>query len=146
MHEFPHQYTVTAAAQAEGEIVVEAEKLPALATAPPAQFDGPGDRWSPEMLLVGAVADCVVLSFRAIARASKFNWSDISCEVEGTLDRVDRVSQFTHFTVRLTLTVPPDSSEERARMLLEKAERTCLVSNSLKGESTLDIHIVVSPG
>ncbi|MFZ0486644.1 MAG: OsmC family protein [Arenicellales bacterium] len=146
MHEFPHQYTVTAAAQAEGEIVVEAEKLPALATAPPAQFDGPGDRWSPEMLLVGAVADCVVLSFRAIARASKFNWSDISCEVEGTLDRVDRVSQFTHFTVRLTLTVPPDSSEERARMLLEKAERTCLVSNSLKGESTLDIHIVVSAG
>jgi organic hydroperoxide reductase OsmC/OhrA len=146
MHEFPHQYTVTAAAQAEGEIVVEAEKLLALATAPPAQFDGPGDRWSPEMLLVGAVADCVVLSFRAIARASKFNWSDISCEVEGTLDRVDRVSQFTHFTVRLTLTVPPDSSEERARMLLEKAERTCLVSNSLKGESTLDIHIVVSPG
>jgi len=144
MHEFPHQYTVTAAAQAEGEITVEAEKLPALATAPPAQFDGPGDRWSPEMLLVGAVADCVVLSFRAIARASKFNWSDISCEVEGTLDRIDRVTQFTHFVVRLTLTVPPDTSEERARMLAEKAERSCLVSNSLKAESTLDIHIVVS--
>lgn len=146
MHEFPHQYTVTATAQVEGEVVVEAENLHALSTAPPAQFGGPGDRWSPEMLLVGAVADCVVLSFRAVAKASKFDWYDISCEVEGTLDRVDRVTQFTHFTVHLALTVPPATSEERARMLLEKAERSCLVSNSLKAESTLDISIAVAAG
>lgn len=145
MHDFPHQYTVKASADSEGEVAVEAERVPVLSTAPPIQFDGPGDHWSPEMLLVAAVADCVVLSFRAIARASRFTWTHISCEVEGKLDRIDRVTQFTHFTVHLALTVPPDASEERAAMLLEKAERSCLVSNSLKGDSTLDTRILFSP-
>ena len=133
---------MTASAPEEGDVAVEAEGVPGLSTAPPSQFGGPGDRWSPEMLLVGSVADCIVLSFRAIARASKFQWTGLSCEVDGTLDRIDRVMQFTHFTVRAVLTVPPDASEERARMLLEKAGKTCLVSNSLKAELTLDARIV----
>lgn len=144
MQDFPHRYVVAASARSEGEVAVEAEQVPPLATAPPAQFGGPGDHWSPEMLLVGALADCVVLSFRAIARASRFDWSHLSCEVEGTLDRVDRVMQFTHFTVHATLTVPPGTSEERARMLLEKAERSCLVSNSLKADRELVARVAVS--
>ncbi len=144
MHDLPHLYSATASAQAEGDVRVEAKGLPALSTAAPAQFDGPGDRWSPEMLLVAAVADCVVLTFRAIARASKLAWNELSCEVEGTLDRVDRLMQFTHFTVRASLTVPPGTSVERADKLLRKAEETCLITRSLKGEVTLDAHVAVS--
>lgn len=146
MQEFPHQYTVTASAGAEGEVAVEAEQVPALATMAPVQFGGPGDHWSPEMLLVAAVADCVALSFRAIARASGFTWDHLVCEVEGTLDRVDRVTQFTHFTIHATLTVPAGADEQRARLLLDKAEKNCLVSNSLKAESTLDARVVAAAG
>lgn len=144
MHDLPHLYSATASAQAEGDVSVEAEGLPSLSTAAPAQFGGPGDRWSPEMLLVAAVADCVVLTFRAIARASKLSWNDLSCEVEGTLDRVDRIMQFTRFTVRASLSVPPETSEERADKLLRKAEETCLITRSLKAEVTLDARVGVS--
>lgn len=144
MHDLPHLYSATASAQAEGDVSVEAEGLPSLSTAAPAQFGGPGDRWSPEMLLVAAVADCVVLTFRAIARASKLPWNDLSCEVEGTLDRVDRIMQFTRFTVRASLSVPPGTSEERADKLLRKAEETCLITRSLKAEVTLDARVGVS--
>ena len=62
----------------------------------------------------------------------------------GTLDRVDRLMQFTHFTVRASLTVPPGTSVERADKLLRKAEETCLITRSLKGEVTLDAHVAVS--
>lgn len=144
MHDLPHLYSATASAQAEGDVSVEAEGLPSLSTAAPAQFGGPGDRWSPEMLLVAAVADCVVLTFRAIARASKLSWNDLSCEVEGTLDRVDRIMQFTRFTVRASLSVPPGTSEERADKLLRKAEETCLITRSLKAEVTFDARVGVS--
>ena len=96
------------------------------------------------MLLVAAVADCVVLTFRAIARASKLPWNELSCEVEGTLDRVDRIMQFTHFSVRAALSVPPETSEERATKLLQKAEETCLITRSLKAEVALDIRVVAS--
>lgn len=145
MHDLPHHYRASAIAQAEGDVSVEGEQLPSLSTAAPAQFGGPGNRWSPEMLLVAAVADCVVLTFRAIARASKLPWNHLSCEVEGVLDRVDRVTQFTRFTVHAALSVPPGTSEERALRILRKAEETCLVTNSLKAQTTLDARIVTSP-
>jgi len=143
MHPFPHQYTVQAAAEPEGEVRVAAAGLPTLATAPPAEFDGPGDRWSPETLLCAALADCFVLSFRAVARASKFEWSALECSVRGKLDRVDNRTQFTEIDVDATLRVPPGTDPERATRLLEKSEHVCLISNSLVAKRRLNPTVVV---
>ncbi|MGC2460394.1 MAG: OsmC family protein [Steroidobacteraceae bacterium] len=120
--------------------------LPDIPTAPPAEFDGPGDVWSPETLLCAAVADCFMLTFRAIARASKLEWSDLSCRVEGVLERVEGVSQFIRYTTYATLTIAPAADASRARTLLEKAEHACLVANSLKGERMLEAQIVEKGG
>ena len=144
MNNLPHIYNVKTSAQAEGDVTVEGEGLPSLAINSPAQFGGPGNRWSPEMLLVAALANCIVLSYRAIARASKFNWTHLSCEVDGTLDRVDGVTQFTYFTVRAVLTVPPGTREALAMRMLQKAEETCFVTNSLKVKPTLEAKIVAT--
>lgn len=141
MHPYPHLYTVHAEATPEGDVPVTSAGLPALATAPPAEFDGPGDRWSPETLLVAAVADCFILTFRAIARGSKLAWTSLSCEVEGTLDRVERVTQFTGFRVRAALRVPQGTDEARAKRLLERAEQGCLITNSLKAKSELSLTV-----
>ena len=73
-----------------------------------------------------------VLTFRGIAGLSRFSWVSLECNVTGTVDRVDRVTQFTAFEVRARLRVPSDANEEQARRLLTKAEETCLVTNSLK--------------
>ena len=82
MHPYPHRYTVSASGSPVGNVRVTATGLPDIQTAPPAEFDGPGDVWSPESLLCASIADCFILTFRAIARASKFEWSDLSCRVE----------------------------------------------------------------
>jgi organic hydroperoxide reductase OsmC/OhrA len=111
--------------------------------ASPAEFGGPGDCWSPETLLVGAVGDCVILTFRAVARASKLPWISLHCDVTGTLDRIERTTQFTSFDVLAHLEVPAGTDPEQARRALEKAERTCLISNSLKGTIHLIPDIVV---
>jgi peroxiredoxin-like protein len=131
MHPYPHLYSVQAHAATEGDVALDSTGLPALATAPPAEFDGPGDRWSPETLLVGAVADCFVLSFRAVARASKFEWNRLDVNVEGKLDRVEGKTRFTEFHVHATLRVATGTDLARATTLLEKAEHVCLISNSL---------------
>ena len=141
MQDFPHLYSVSARADAEGDVDLESPRLPALVSAPPAEFGGPGDRWSPETLLVAAVADCFILTFRAIARGSKLAWTSLSCEVEGTLDRVERVTQFTGFRVRASLRVPSGTDEARAKRLLERAEQGCLVTNSLKAKSQLSLTV-----
>ena len=116
-----------------------------LISAAPAEFGGPGDRLSPESLCVGAVADCFVLTFRAIARASKLPWTSLRCNAEGTLDRIERVTQFTSFLLRATLQVPPGTDEARARQLLERAEQTCLISRSLKGTFHLEAKVETLP-
>jgi organic hydroperoxide reductase OsmC/OhrA len=144
MQDLPHQYRVSADAKSSGNVTLASNGVPDLASAPPAEFGGPGDQWSPESLLVAAVADCFILSFRAIARASRLEWDALCCSVDGTLDRVDRVTQFTGFEVSATLHVPTGTDEEKARRLLEKAEHVCLITNSLKAESHLETTVHVA--
>ena len=142
MHPYPHQYTVQAAAGPSGDVPVTSAGLPALATAPPAEFDGPGDRWSPETLLVAAVADCFLLSFRGVARANRFDWHSLECSVEGTLDRVEGRTRFTRMAVRATLRVPAGTDEAKARQLVERAEHVCLISNSLVAERSVEATVL----
>lgn len=144
MQDLPHRYNVTANAEAEGNIALKAEHLPQLVSAPPAQFGGPGDQWSPEELLVASVADCFILTFRAVARASKLDWSNLEATAEGVLERVERVTRFTSFTVSTTLTVPAGTDIDKARRLLEKAEAGCLITNSLSAEFHLETNIMVA--
>jgi organic hydroperoxide reductase OsmC/OhrA len=140
MQPFPHRYVASAVAGTEGDVSVESERLPSLRTASPAEFGGPGDLWSPESLLVAAVADCFVLTFRGIAAVSKLPWTSLVCEVTGILERVDRVTKFTEFHVQARLQVPEGTSTEQATRLLAKAEATCLVTRSL----TAIVHLTTS--
>jgi organic hydroperoxide reductase OsmC/OhrA len=143
MQDFPHHYKSTATARHDTNVDMSSPGLPDLKLAAPAEFGGPGDHWSPETLMAAAVASCFKLSFRAIARAAKFEWVSIRCDVVAVLDRVDKVTQFTEFHQTVLLEVPPGSDEAKAVRLLEKAERTCLVTNSLTGKSHLDASVRV---
>ena len=142
MHPYPHQYSVSAAGVPAGGVSVTSPGLPEIDTGPPVQFDGPGGEWSPETLLCASVADCFILTFRAIAHASKFEWNELSCRVEGVLDRVDGVAQFTAFTTYAALKFPNKAGAATAYSLLEKAEHRCLIANSLRATRALVVEVV----
>jgi peroxiredoxin-like protein len=142
MDAFPHRYAVQAAADVEGPVAVRSEGIPSLTTAPPPQFGGTGGQWSPETLLTGAVADCFILTFRAIASASKLPWRHLECDAEGVVDRTGGVMRFTGLHLRARLAVPSGVDADRARRLLEKAEASCLVTNSLAFRPTLETEVV----
>lgn len=141
MHPYPHVYAVSGRATATGSVQTTADGLAPLPVAPPIQFDGPGNQWSPETLLCAAVADCLVLTFRAISRASKFEWHEISCHTEGVLERVGGVSRFTRFTTHVVLTLPGTADPQLARRLLEKSEQGCLIANSLSATRELKVDV-----
>jgi organic hydroperoxide reductase OsmC/OhrA len=141
MHPFPHRYAVTTSARPDGAVPLSADGVGSIESAPPKEFGGPGDRWSPEGLLTAAVADCFVLNFRAIAAASKYSWVSLESRTEGTLNRADGKMLFTRFDTHATLKVPAGTDIERGKKLLEKAEQTCPVSNSLSGERHLTVHV-----
>ena len=144
MQDLPHHYTVTTRSEQAGAIDIEAAGLATIVADAPVEFGGPGDRWSPESLLVASVASCLMLSFRAIARASKLEWDSLSCEVTGTLDRVERVTRFTAFELTARLSIGADVNEDKALRILDKAKAACLITNSLSAETTLNASVVRS--
>jgi len=143
MHPYPHRYHVQATGAVEGAVRVTAPSVGTIDTFPPPEFDGPEGHWSPETLFVGAIADCYILSFRAVARASKLEWTDLSVDVEGVLDKSDTGLRFTGYTLRARLVVPGADRETLAQTVLQKAKRACLVTNSLNAECALETSIVV---
>lgn len=144
MQGFPHRYAVSASAKKDGLVLLDSPGAPQLASAPPVAFDGPGDQWSPESLLTAAVADCIILTFRAIATASGLEWNELEMKIDGTLDRVDRVTRFTHFDIQARLLIPAGADADKAKLLLEKAEKNCLVSNSLNAEKSMAVSVETS--
>ena len=145
MHPFPHEYSVVASGEPAGNVVVSATDLPALQTGPPVQFGGPGAQWSPETLLVAAAADCFILTFRAIARASNLSWIELRCNAAGRLDRVDGITRFMQLELNAKLTVRSAIDADKGRRLLEKAEKACLITNSLALTPTLVCHVDAQP-
>ena len=152
MQDLPHHYAVTADAESDTNVTLSSRGLQDLDTAGPPEYGGPGDVWSPETLLVGTIANCFILSFRATARAARLEWDSLSCSVIGTLDKIDRVTQFTAFDITAELTLPAHADDKagdkaddkKALRLMEKAKQHCLITNSLKAATTLQASVLIS--
>jgi peroxiredoxin-like protein len=131
MKPLPHRYEALLSGGTAGYATLSASGLPSLPAAPPVEFDGPGDAWSPEQLLLAAVQTCFLFTLRAIAQASRVEFVSLELSAEGTVDRDAGRTRFTEIVLRPRLLVPAGTDRERAMRVLEKAEKSCLVSASL---------------
>jgi organic hydroperoxide reductase OsmC/OhrA len=111
-------------------------------TAPP-EFGGLEGRWTPEDLLMTALASCLTTTFHAIAGCSKFEYTDLAVEAEGTVGKTDNGYSFSEIVIRPSLTIPNEEQRVWAISLLDKAKALCLVSRALattqKFEARIDI-------
>ncbi len=142
MKKLPHHYEVKAFAKPLSDVSIQAERVATLTTDAPEEFGGSGKFWSPETLFVAAVADCFVLTFKAVSKASKFEWIEITCKTEGILDKVDNKLMFTEIIIQPKLFIKKGTSKEKAEKLLEKTEKSCLITNSIKSKISLVPSIV----
>jgi organic hydroperoxide reductase OsmC/OhrA len=142
MHPYPHTYVARASGARAGLVAVDSPELRAFETSAPPQFDGPAGLWSPETLLCASLADCFILTFRALSRSAPLEWQHLECRVQGTLERTAAGLQFTRYLTVAKLTVAAGTDMARARQLLERAEHGCLIANSLRGDRTLEAEIL----
>lgn len=131
MQPFPHRFHVSLRGGPAGHATVAVPGAPELSTAPPAEFDGPGDAWSPEHLLLASVETCFLFTLRVVAQASRVPFTGVSIAAEGTVDRQEGSLRFTEIVLRARLEVPSGVDHERAARVMEKSERACLVTASL---------------
>jgi peroxiredoxin-like protein len=125
---------------------VEADpQAPRLDFAPPPEFHGVPGVWSPEHFFMAAVTTCLIATFRAIAEFSKFSFTGLTVTGEGLVEKGEGGYKFTRITLRPVLKVEREEDAERGRRLLEKAERSCLISRSIQSQIELQPTVEVSP-
>jgi peroxiredoxin-like protein len=142
MKPLPHEYEVHLTGGQSGYAELATTGVPDLRSAPPADYDGPGDAWSPEHLLLAAVQTCFLFTLRAIARLSKLEFTNLTLHAVGVVNRQDGTTRFTEIVLRPRLTVTSGTDHERALHILEKSEKTCLVTASLSTPVRLEAEIV----
>ena len=112
--------------------------------AAPHQFGGLERRWTPEDLLLGAIASCFTTTFRALSEYSRFEYADLEVEVEGTIRKVESGYSFIGIAISPKLTIANEEGRELALRLLHKAEQLCLVSRALSVRKTFEPRLQVS--
>jgi len=116
--------------------------LPPLAVSAPPEFQGQQGAWTPEHLYVASVNVCFMTTFLAIAQNSKLEFASFCASARGKLEKVEGAGyQITEIVLRPKLVVRSSQDLDRAARILEKAEKACLVSNSIKTAVKLEPQI-----
>lgn len=129
----------------ERRTTVRAVGTPVLDVSSPPEFQGQEGMWTPETLFVASVGTCFVLTFLAIAQLSRLPIADLRVSARGRLEKVEGAGyQMTEILIQPVLRVRSESDRERAERLLEKAERNCFISNSIRATVRLEPEVIVA--
>ncbi len=121
---------------------LRAPVLPNLQVDAPPEFKGHDGFWTPEHLFVASVNSCFMTTFLAIAENSKLDFVSFRADAKGKLEKLDGQGfVMTEITLHPKLLISHAGDAERAGRILEKAERNCLISNSIKTETKLEPEI-----
>jgi peroxiredoxin-like protein len=139
-----HTYRVTAWWSSGKSGLAKSDSTPtAIHFAAPPQFGGLEARWSPEDLLLCALASCFTTTFRALSEYSRFDYSDLQVEASGSVCKVEFGYAFQEITLRPTLIISREEERQRADRLLDKAKQLCLISRALAVPQAVEARVKV---
>ncbi len=129
----------------EGRIgTLSSDSLPDIKIATPPEFPkGVAGIWSPEHLFVSSVAICLMTTFLAISENSSLPFSSFKCNAEGKLEKVDGNFMISEIELKPEIIVAEEKYREKALRIIEKSEKMCLISNSIKSKIILSPEIKV---
>ncbi len=112
--------------------------------ATPPQFEkGVEGVWSPEHLFTADANSCFMTTFLAIAEKSRLEFENFSCKAKGKLEVVEKQFLMSEIDLFPTLTISSEEVKEKAIKVLEKSEKACLISNSIKSKVNLFPNILI---
>lgn len=129
----------------EGRIgTLSSDKFTDIKVATPPEFPkGVDGIWSPEHLLVSSVAICLMTTFLAVAENSSLPFNSFDCEADGKVEKVEGKLMVSEIELRPKVTIPDEKYREKTQRIVEKSEKACLISNSVKSRIILNPSICV---
>ncbi|MBI1766977.1 MAG: OsmC family protein [Bacteroidetes bacterium] len=113
--------------------------------ATPPEFEkGMQGIWSPEHLFTASVGSCFMTTFLAIAENSKLEFTSFACRAVGKLDSEEGKLMMTEVSLQAEVTIANSNQQELAMRVLQKSERACLISNSIKTKVSMipAVHLI----
>jgi uncharacterized OsmC-like protein len=142
MKPLPHRYDAHLDGGPSGYGWISIPGAPELRTAPPPEFDGPGDAWSPEHLLLASVQSCLLFTLRTVAAKARLEFSTLTVEALGIVDREEGSVRFTSIELRARIVLAEGADAALARRVLEKSKHACLISASLATPVHLECDVI----
>jgi organic hydroperoxide reductase OsmC/OhrA len=140
-----HTYTTAVEWTKERRAALSSRGLPTIEVATPPNFPGGHEGiWSPEHLYTAAAEVCLMTTFLSFAERANLDFLSYKSEADGILDKVEKSLLMTRIHIKPTITVANEADREEALKLIERAERYCLISNSMKSEVTVEAIVVVN--
>lgn len=104
-----------------------------------AELGGLEGRWTPEQLLLCALAGCFTTTFHDVARGAKFDYTDLEVEIEASVRRSRTAGcSLNEILIRPRLTVHSDDQRETGLTLLRRAKAACLISRAITVPQTME--------
>ena len=139
-----HTYSTSVEWTKQKRAALSSAFLPTIEVATPPQFPGGHEGiWSPEHLYTAAAEVCLMTTFLSIAEKAKLAFKSYKSEAVGTLEKVEKGMLMTKIHIKPTVAIDDESQMEKTVQLLEKAEKYCLISNSMKTEVTIEPIVLV---
>ncbi|MDL4842045.1 OsmC family protein [Aquibacillus rhizosphaerae] len=108
----------------------------------PSEMDGPGVGTNPDEMLLGAASTCYIITLAAMVERANLPLSFMDLTSIGIVDVTNGVFTYQKIIHRPTLILQQDASEEeleKAKQLVEKAERSCMISRAIEGNVEIEL-------
>jgi organic hydroperoxide reductase OsmC/OhrA len=121
--------------------------LPSLTVGTPADFGGEEGVWSPEHFFLASAEICAMTTFLAIAGLSRLEVGGWRSSARGKVEKVEGQGfMFTHLEIDADVTITQASDLDKAERVLQKTEKNCLITKSMKTPVEFRYKIKVSGG
>ncbi|MBI4459337.1 MAG: OsmC family protein [Acidobacteria bacterium] len=121
---------------------IASEGKPALEISTPPELKGEAGDWTPEALFVAAANACLLLTFMAYVERERIVVTSYESTASGTVERVADKYQFTEITIRPRVELADSSFAQQVEENLRKAEKNCLIGNSISAPLRVEPHIL----
>ncbi|MFC3039884.1 OsmC family protein [Virgibacillus xinjiangensis] len=108
----------------------------------PPEMDGPGIGTNPDEMLLGAAATCYIITLAAMIERAALPLDEMSLESEGIVDVTNGVFTYKKIIHRPTVSLKQQADSrqhEKLKQLVEKAEKSCMISRAIQGNVELEL-------
>lgn len=113
-----------------------------LHVATPQEFGGEGREWSPEHLFLSSISSCFMSTYLFFAKRLNFEITNLECSIIGQVELMDGNYQFTNIHLFPKIYVANEELRGKASLALQKAQKYCLVTNSIKTDIIYNSEVV----